>query len=336
MNTKEQLEQIDSLLTELQQLRPLPAEKVKNLEDWYKVELTYNSNAIEGNTLTRAETALVVEKGLTVEGKTLPEHLEAINHAEALDYIKELASKKRPELTETDLLNLHRLILKKIDDANAGRYRTVDVSISGSDVKLPSPVKVPELMEQFMSWLTGTSELHPAKLAIDAHFRLVSIHPFIDGNGRTARLLMNLLLMQAGFPPAVIRNEVRREYIESLEYAQKTEDLGRYYDFMYSEIERSLTQYLKLVKPSDDASRDDETGTEQGLLKIGELANQADETVVTIRHWTREGLLSVKKLTESGYALYDPVTVERAKEVRRLQSKQRLTLAEIKERLKGN
>lgn len=335
MTRNEQLETIDSLLAQLKTLEPLPAAQIKNLEDFYKVELTYTSNAIEGNTLTRAETAQVVEKGLTIEGKQLSEHLEAINHAEALDYVRELTDKKRSQLTQTDLLNIHRLILQRIDDTNAGKYRTAAVRIAGSDVILPNPLKIPELMDGFFEWLTTTTETHPAKIAVDAHFKLVSIHPFTDGNGRTARLLMNLLLMQVGFSPTVIRNEARSEYIGSIEYGQKTQDLGRYHDFMYGEIERSLTSYLKLVKPNDSNGDEAEMGTEDDLLRIGELAKQADETVVTIRHWTREGLLPVKKYTESQYALYEPIMVERAREIRRLQDKLRLTLAEIKERLEA-
>lgn len=328
---------IGELKLKLDALRPLPSEQIKNLDDWYKVELTYNSNAIEGNTLTRAETALVVEKGLTVEGKTLREHLEVINHAEALDYIKELAQKKRTDLTERDLLNMHSLILKRIDDANGGIYRTVDVSISGSDVRLPSPVKVPELMERFIKWLTDKHELHPVRIAVDAHYKLVSIHPFVDGNGRTGRLLMNLLLMQAGFPPAVIRNEVRREYIQSLEYAQKTDDMSRYYDFTYKEIERSTKQYLSQIKPSEAVASHNtaELGEKVVLLKIGELAKWTNETVPTVRFWTTEGLLQVADRTEGGLWLYEPKVVEQIKEIRRLQNEQRLTIVEIKERLKG-
>lgn len=179
----------------------LPPALVKNLENWFRVELTYTSNAIEGNTLTRRETALVVEKGLTVGGKSLQEHLEANNHAYALDWIRELAQRPDAVPTENELLQLHSLILRGIDDNHAGCYRKVTVMISGSSVVLPNPFKVPELMEAFIQWLQSTTDLHPVELAAEAHYRLVTIHPFIDGNGRTARLLMNLILIAHGYPP---------------------------------------------------------------------------------------------------------------------------------------
>ena len=139
--------------------RPLPAALIANLQEWFRIELTYNSNALEGNTLTKRETALVVEEGLTIGGKSLKDHLEAINHAYALDYIKELATKKRSQITLTDILNIHRLILKGIDDAHAGAVKKNSrLKISGSDATLPDPLKVPELMQDFMQWLQTTHE----------------------------------------------------------------------------------------------------------------------------------------------------------------------------------
>ena len=185
---------------ELDGFRPLPPALVRNLDDWFRVELTFTSNAIEGNTLTRAETALVVEKGLTVGGKSLREHLEAANHAKALDFVHSLVSKAPSEITAKDVLSIHEMILKGIDDDSAGFYRSVPVRISGSAVIMPNPRKVPDLMDAFQDWLTAPHDLHPVAFAAEAHYRLVTIHPFTDGNGRTARLLMNLLLMHAGLP----------------------------------------------------------------------------------------------------------------------------------------
>src|SRR3989344_1848168 len=156
----------------LDTFRPLPPELVKNLDEWFRVELTYTSNAIEGNTLTRAETALVVEKGMTVQGKSLTEHLEATNHAEALDYVKSLIGKKRQNITENDILDIHRLILNKIEADNAGRYRTQHARLTESDVILPNPVKVPEFMEEFVKWLEGENSDHIVKIVADAHYKL--------------------------------------------------------------------------------------------------------------------------------------------------------------------
>jgi len=231
----------------LDSYKPLPPELVKNLEEWFRVELTYTSNAIEGNTLSRQETAMVIEKGLTVEGKSIQEHLEATNHSEALSFLNKLADKKRSHLKLMDILDIHRLILQKIDNTNAGRMRTVEVRIAGSEVKMPNSLKVPKLMDDFINWLSGDNRDHSAKVAADAHFKLVSIHPFVDGNGRTARLLMNLLLMQDGYPPALIRKEDRRAYINSIEHAQRGGSINDFYKLIYEAVGRSLDIYLEAL-----------------------------------------------------------------------------------------
>ena len=309
--------------------RPLSSALVNNLGEWFKIELTYTSNAIEGNTLTRKETALVVEEGITVSGKTLKEHFEAINHVEALDFIKKFVSKRRKDLTNREVLNIHSLILKKIDDENAGRYRSVAVRIRGADVILPNPLKVPELMESFFTWLHRKSNDHPAKIAADAHLKLVSIHPFSDGNGRTARLIMNLLLMQKGYPPAFIRKEDRDIYIDSIEKAQLSSVFEDYYRIIYRSIGRSLDIYLDAVEGKAPKN----AVVQKRLLRIGEIAKETGETLHAIRHWTEKGLLEVAERTEAGYQLYDRSMIERIKAIRRLQKEKRLTLAEIKQKL---
>lgn len=261
-----------NLLTQKKQkldsFRPLPPELVKNLDEWFKVELTFTSNAIEGNTLTRAETALVVEKGLTVQGKSLTEHLEATNHAEALDYVKTLVAKKRQGISEQDVLEIHRLILNKIEAGNAGRYRTQHARLTETDVVLPNPIKVPELMEEFVSWLVGDNSDHIVKIGADAHYKLVSIHPFPDGNGRTSRLLMNLLLMQEGYPPAIIRKEDRLAYINALEKAQKGGGLDDFYNLIYGAVDRSLNIYLEALEEPISSQRFYTTHEVARLLKI--------------------------------------------------------------------
>lgn len=310
--------------------RPLSSELVNNLEEWFKVELTYTSNAIEGNTLTRKETALVVEEGITVRGKTLKEHLEAINHAEALGFIKELVGKKRKDLTKRELLNIHALILKKIDDSNAGRFRNVAVRIRGVNIILPNPLKVPELMDDFLVWLHSKNNDHPAKIAADAHFKLVSIHPFADGNGRTARLLMNLLLMQKGYPPALVRKEDRDFYIDSIGKAQISQDFDDYYKVIYRAINRSFDIYLDAVE-----EKIPNAVVQKRLLTIGELVKETGETLHAIRHWIEKGLVDVAEHTGAGYQLFDRSMIERVKEIRRLQRIKRLTIAEIKQKLAG-
>jgi Fic family protein len=322
----------DKLTQKKQQLddfRPLSPALARNLDDWFKVELTYTSNAIEGNTLTRRETAVVIEKGLTVGGKSLKEHLEATNHAHALDFVRSLIKKKPSQLTAKDVLGIHDLILKGLDDENAGHYRSVPVRISGAAVVLPNPRKVPDLMDEFQTWLTAKHDLHPVAFAGEAHYRLVSIHPFVDGNGRTARLLMNLLLMMVGYPPAIIRKRDRLAYIGSLEKAQLGGSKEPYEKIIAKAAERSLDIYLKAARGEsavgDDVDTDD-------LLKIGELAKSAGETVPTIRYWTKEGLLEIAEVTESGYQLYAADMVQRCERIKVLKG-ERFTLEEIKKRI---
>ncbi len=320
-------EKLTKLKEQLDTFRPLSAALARNLDEWFKVELTFTSNAIEGNTLTRRETALVIEKGLTVGGKSLREHLEATNHAKALDFVHSLVAKKPSQLSAKDVLAIHDVILKGIDDDHAGYYRSVPVRISGSRVVLPNPRKVPDLMDEFQAWLKSKHGLHPVAFAGEAHYRLVTIHPFVDGNGRTARLLMNLILMMHGYPPAIIRKRDRLAYIGALANAQTGGSKADYEKLVAKAAERSLDLYLRAVQgetASDDFDSDD-------LLKIGELATAVGVTVPTIRHWTKEGLLEVAELTESGYQLYAPEMKTRCEEIKALKE-QRLTLEEIKSR----
>lgn len=312
----------------LDALRPLPPELVRNLEDWFRVELTYTSNAIEGNTLTRHETAVVITKGLTVGGKSLKEHLEATNHAIALDYVHTLIKKKPSQLSIQDILQIHEIILKGIDDGNAGHYRNVPVRISGSTVVMPNPRKVPDLMNDFLKWLKTPNDLHPVAFSAEAQYRLVTIHPFVDGNGRTARLLMNMFLMIYGYPPAIIRKRDRLAYIGSLEKAQLGGSKSDYDKIILKAAERSLDIFLKAAQGE---SATDENDTDE-LLKIGELAKASGETVPTIRYWTNEGLLDVAEVTKSGYQLFSAEMVNRCKEIKKYKAR-RLTLLEIKHKL---
>ena len=308
--------------------RPLPPALVRNLDEWFRVELTYTSNAIEGNTLTRRETAVVIEKGLTVGGKSLREHLEATNHSRAIGAVYSLIKKRPSQLASPDLLSLHSLILRGIDDANAGRYRNIPVRISGSAVEMPNPFKVPDLVEEFMRWLTARNFLHPVAFAGEAHFLLVTVHPFVDGNGRTARLLMNLLLLMRGYPPAIIHPRERLSYIGALEKAQLGGSRSEFDALIAKAVDRSLEIYLKAAR-GETAEVEPE---DAGLMKIGALAKAVGATVPTIRFWTAEGLLDVEEVTASGYQMYSPDMVERCKRIMKLKE-QRLTLAEIKARL---
>jgi hypothetical protein len=216
----------------------------------------------------------------------------------------------------------------------AGRYRDVAVRIAGSTVVLPNPRKVPDLMTEFCSWLRTRSDLHPVAFAAEAHYRLVSIHPFIDGNGRTARLLMNLLLLQRGYPPAIIRPRDRVAYLGGLETAQLGGSKTAYETLVTRAVERSLDIYLDAAGSRSQAGRTGLAGSAGGLMKIGQLAKSVGATVPTIRHWIALGLLDVAQTTPSGYQLFAGDAVARCRRIQVLKGR-RLTLAEIRTELHG-
>ena len=190
------LKEVDVQKEQLSALRPLPEEALKKIQDALDIEYTYESNRIEGNTLTLQETALVVNEGVTISGKSMREHLEAINHAEAISYIKDIA-KQDIEISERTIKEIHALILHGIDRENAGRYRTVPVMISGSTHMPPQPYLIEKQMEDFILRFKQmeAEKVHPVLIAAYLHDELVRIHPFIDGNGRTSRLLMMAILL---------------------------------------------------------------------------------------------------------------------------------------------
>ena len=247
---KDKLQKIDSLKKELDALRPLKKEQVEGIKTMYDVELTYNSNAIEGSTLDYAETKIILLEGLTIGGKTTREHLEAINHKTAIDYIEEIVQKKTKNIKRTDVLAIHRIILRGIDDPNAGSYRAYDVYVNkggGEKHMFPAPNKIENLMDNFYLWLKENKNMHPVLLAAEAHYRLVSIHPFIDGNGRGARLLMNLVLIQNGYPPAIIKMSKRKEYISTIQNTDEG-NMDEFYNFVADAELESLELYLDTVK----------------------------------------------------------------------------------------
>jgi Fic family protein len=241
------LTRLDEKKARLDAARPLPPGVVAKLKEYFDVEWTYHSNAIEGSTLTLAETRLVLLDGLTVAGKSLREHLEAINHKHAIDFVEALAADKEP-ITEHNVRQIHALILRTIDDENAGAYRKGQVYITGSTYVPPAAMEVPPLMQELVAWINSAeaAELHPVERATRAHFRLVHIHPFVDGNGRTARLLMNLILMREGYPPAVLRRERRPEYYDALDQAHEG-DTEPFVALVAEEAERSLDVWLKAI-----------------------------------------------------------------------------------------
>jgi Fic family protein len=236
--------QIDALKARLDRIRPLPPDLVDNLREVYNIRLTYHSNAIEGNTLTQSETQIVIEKGITIGGKPLKDHLEAINHVEAIDFIRNLAMDERA-ITEWAIRQIHGLVCK--GDRGAGAYRTVNVMAAGSNYRYPDAIMVPELMQGFGKWLHSNLTLHPVEIATEIHYRLVTIHPFQDGNGRTARLLMNLSLLRSGYPIAVIKTEDRSAYIDAIVAWQSGGDNSALKETIAKCVESSLVEILSLA-----------------------------------------------------------------------------------------
>ena len=226
--------------------RPLPPYVLDRLRDDFTVEWTYNSNSIEGNTLTLAETKMVLEDGITVGGKTLREHFEAINHQKAISFLEDL-TQASTDMRAIDILSIHRLVLANIMDDFAGRFRPGMVRIMGANFTPPNARKVPGLLEELISYVnTNPLGYSPLMLATLFHHRFVWIHPFNDGNGRTVRLAFNLLLMRAGYPPAVILSTDRKKYLSALNRANRG-DYNSLLLMMYQAVERSLNIYISSI-----------------------------------------------------------------------------------------
>lgn len=237
--------QNDEYKTKINALRPLSDEALAQVKEYYKIGLTYASNAIEGNTLSLVETKVVLEDGITIGGKPLKDHYETVGHAKAFDEIIELS--KNVTFTEADIKLLHKLFYEKIDGEKAGKYRTSQVIITGSDVELPKPEELDKKMHEFILQLPKLkAELHPIEYAAMVHIIFVNIHPFADGNGRVARLLMNLALLQSGYNIVVIPPVVRTDYISALQETNKGNNTD-FINFISEMVLESQKEYLKII-----------------------------------------------------------------------------------------
>ncbi len=224
---------------ELDRLRSRAPGGLSNFEHVQDLELTYTSNAIEGNTLSASETTLVVEKGITIGGKPLKDHLEAVDHFEALHYVRELARQTNP-VTEMDVRSLHRLVMLRSAPEIAGRYADQGrfVLTDAGRHSFPSPAEVPALMGDFGKWLSAAAATPDS--AFTAHRQLVGIHPFNDGNGRTARLLMDLILIRGGYPPVAVRPEDRAAYLSALQQEQAGRGADALNRLLYERLDATL------------------------------------------------------------------------------------------------
>ena len=250
----------------LQSSRPLPAMALNKIRESLSIEWTYNSNSIEGNTLSLRETQMVLQEGITIKGKSLREHFETHNHDKAIDYLFSIINDTY-KLRSIDILSIHGLVLRSIEDDFAGRLRNGGVRITGANFIPPNTNKVPDLLDELIEFINKNPlQLNDIELATIFHHKLVWIHPFFDGNGRTVRLSMNLILMRCGFPPAIILKNDRKKYYEALNQANN----GNYQKLMLlmsQALERTLNIYLNAMP---DNSND--------YQKISDIVNEPNAT----------------------------------------------------------
>ena len=246
-DTAELFASLDALKAHLDAHRPLPPDVVSQIREDMRVRFTYHSNAIEGNTLTMSETKAVLEDGITIGGKSLKEHLEAVGHSHAIDYMEALVQKDEA-LTDRTLKEIHNLILRNIDGANAGTYRRMNVLISGAGHIPPPAERVLEKMEAFFRWYgAARGALHPVEFAARVHADFVNIHPFKDGNGRTARLIMNFELMRVGFPTVIVPVDARPDYYRNLDIAATQGDYLPFVMQIAELAQKSFAPYWALL-----------------------------------------------------------------------------------------
>jgi Fic family protein len=283
---------LDQKLDAVKKHRPIPAAAVAKLKEQFAIELTYNSNAIEGNRLTLKETYLVIAEGITVKGKSLKDHLEARDHYEAIHFLYELIEHDRRHTVSEHLIrSLQQLVVRESDSKNAGKYRSENVMITGSSHAPPEAHEIPHLMRQFVTWMkSSVKKYHPVEFAALAHHRLVHIHPFGDGNGRTARLLMNLLLMQQGYPLVTILKNDRKKYYDVLDLADRAK-YGPLVRFTAQSVERSLNLYLKVLMPA----KPDEKSSRKRYVSLSEIAKNTPYSAKYLNLLIRSGKLEGHK-----------------------------------------
>lgn len=246
MKFENRLRDVDRQQEKIRTHRPLTAEELRQLREYYRIGLTWSSNALEGNSLTETETKVVLEDGITIGGKPLRDHFEAVGHSEAFDLLGRLAVNS--EIIEADILALHRLFYHRIDEENAGKYRTSRIIVTGTDFAFPPPSRIGALMRRLVADIPEfRATRHPVEFAALLHAGLVNIHPFADGNGRTARLLMNLALLQSGYPITIIPPVIRADYLEAVK-AGNREDFVPFINLVSCMVYESLKEYLRLLK----------------------------------------------------------------------------------------
>ena len=287
---KELYERILEKKKRLDSIRPLNKEHLKLIKEQMEIEYIYNSTSIEGNTLSLNETRLILEEGITISGKSLREHLDVINQKEAISWIEEFI-KNKAKIKESDIIELHRLTLKAISNYWAGKYKISQNRVLGSKLKTTPPYKVHSEMDNLVYKIKNNKEFNTIELAAYVHHELVRIHPFVDGNGRTARLLMNLILMRGGYPPIVIAKKERKKYFESLEKAHFG-NFRDFFNFIARAAERSLNLYLNALTP---ATKNNE------LIPLSELAKETKYSQEYLSLRARQNKLNATKINGIWY-----------------------------------
>lgn len=282
------MKNLDTKFRKLNALRPLPKVAVEKIREQFNLEMIYNSNAIEGNSLTLKETHLVINEGFTVKGKPFKDHLEAKNQREALEFLYDIVRKGETYSMSKQLIrSIHQLVVRDTDKEWAGKFRNSNVYIAGTEHIPPDALEVDHKMDELVEWLmTEQKRIHPVELAAVFHHRFVNIHPFFDGNGRTARLMMNVILMQRGFPLVVILKNDRKKYYRVLAKADKGEmkDLVL---FIATAVMRSLEIYLKTLTPM--------TQVREKYLSLSEAAAGSEYSAKYLNLLIRQGKLEAHK-----------------------------------------
>ena len=271
----------------LDSIRPLPGDSIKKLHEEMRLLHTYHSNAIEGNTLTLSETKLVLEEGITIGGKSLREHIETVNNANAFDYIETIIGKKKKTIDHITIQKIHEIVTAGILE-EAGRYRTKNVRITGATKTPPDWSKVVNLMDEFIENIEK-SEKNPIETSAFLHHRFVEIHPFIDGNGRVARLLTNLYLIGLGYSPIVIKTEDRKKYYRYLKAADAGNP-GPFANFIAKAIDESFTMLLSIF------------GEEEELIPLKELAHETPYSQEYLSLRARQGALDAVKMGKKWFS----------------------------------
>lgn len=321
-------EDLTAKKSELDKLLPFSAEVQKNLRKEVQLSLSCVEGSFDGSTLSRKDTAMILYQDKTVDGHPLTEHIRSLNLAKAFELVEELAEQTSQPVDDADVKNIHRVVVRELDDKNGGVYRGTSLRFEEGAEELPEPAKVGRMMNDFGMWLFTARTLHPVVLAAEAHFRLMSIQPFTSGNAATARMLMNLILLRHGYPPAMYTRREKKEYWSSLERAIFQNDRSEYDRLIHRVVNRALDAYIKFGKQIQ--VENDES--EPYFLRIGQLAKETGERVSTIRYWTSLGLLETAGKTSADYTLYSSEILPKVKRIKELKE-QRYTLDEIREQV---